>query len=226
MADGPTVWLDFLASPAAPNTAMSPLELDGYLTGIVVAPSAALILPSRWLPRLWGWEEPAFESDAQIKTVIGAVMERYDAIVAQLDHSLKRLETYRICDYRPMFLNGGDSPSHDAVRNWVWGFWKAMAVIPEVWRTLTEDERTMSLLRPFVSSIILEKLEPDERPENIEEILDEDAALIPQTILILRKLACIRAASADPCRRRTKIGRNHPCPCGSGLKYKRCCGRN
>ncbi len=22
-----------------------------------------------------------------------------------------------------------------------------------------------------------------------------------------------------------KIGRNEPCPCGSGLKYKRCCGR-
>ena len=23
---------------------------------------------------------------------------------------------------------------------------------------------------------------------------------------------------------RKKIGRNHPCPCGSGRKYKRCCG--
>ena len=23
-----------------------------------------------------------------------------------------------------------------------------------------------------------------------------------------------------------KIGRNQPCPCGSGLKYKKCCGRN
>jgi uncharacterized protein YecA (UPF0149 family) len=21
-----------------------------------------------------------------------------------------------------------------------------------------------------------------------------------------------------------KVGRNHPCPCGSGKKYKRCCG--
>lgn len=24
----------------------------------------------------------------------------------------------------------------------------------------------------------------------------------------------------------TKIGRNDPCPCGSGKKYKKCCGRN
>ncbi|MGH9717376.1 MAG: SEC-C metal-binding domain-containing protein [Candidatus Acidiferrales bacterium] len=23
---------------------------------------------------------------------------------------------------------------------------------------------------------------------------------------------------------KTKIGRNDPCPCGSGKKYKRCCG--
>ncbi|MDE5777170.1 MAG: SEC-C domain-containing protein, partial [Lachnospiraceae bacterium] len=23
-----------------------------------------------------------------------------------------------------------------------------------------------------------------------------------------------------------KIGRNDPCPCGSGRKYKQCCGRN
>ena len=25
---------------------------------------------------------------------------------------------------------------------------------------------------------------------------------------------------------RSKIGRNDPCPCGSGKKYKRCCGAN
>lgn len=26
-------------------------------------------------------------------------------------------------------------------------------------------------------------------------------------------------------RKEKKIGRNDPCPCGSGLKYKKCCGR-
>ena len=30
-----------------------------------------------------------------------------------------------------------------------------------------------------------------------------------------------------PVRRESaKIGRNDPCPCGSGKKYKMCCGRN
>ena len=27
-------------------------------------------------------------------------------------------------------------------------------------------------------------------------------------------------------RNENKIGRNDPCPCGSGKKYKKCCGKN
>ncbi len=30
----------------------------------------------------------------------------------------------------------------------------------------------------------------------------------------------------EPVRKKKKPGRNDPCPCGSGLKYKKCCGRN
>ena len=26
-------------------------------------------------------------------------------------------------------------------------------------------------------------------------------------------------------RKEKKVGRNDPCPCGSGKKYKKCCGR-
>lgn len=29
----------------------------------------------------------------------------------------------------------------------------------------------------------------------------------------------------EPPRRVEKVGRNDPCPCGSGAKYKKCCGR-
>ncbi|MGY8718810.1 MAG: SEC-C metal-binding domain-containing protein [Verrucomicrobiia bacterium] len=28
-----------------------------------------------------------------------------------------------------------------------------------------------------------------------------------------------------PAKAAPKIGRNDPCPCGSGKKYKKCCGR-
>ncbi|MGB4131283.1 MAG: preprotein translocase subunit SecA [Tepidanaerobacteraceae bacterium] len=33
------------------------------------------------------------------------------------------------------------------------------------------------------------------------------------------------AEKAQPVRKQKKIGRNDPCPCGSGKKYKKCCGR-
>ena len=36
------MWLAFLASTAAPERAMSLLELDGYLTGVIVTPSHQL----------------------------------------------------------------------------------------------------------------------------------------------------------------------------------------
>ena len=48
-------------------------------------------------------------------------------------------------------------------------------------------------------------LEPD-KPENIsdvERLLRPSGAVMPEP----------------------KVGRNEPCPCGSGLKYKRCCGK-
>ncbi len=34
-----------------------------------------------------------------------------------------------------------------------------------------------------------------------------------------------RGGSRKPVVKEVKVGRNEPCPCGSGMKYKRCCGR-
>jgi len=47
-------------------------------------------------------------------------------------------------------------------------------------------------------------VEPDE-PENIADV---------------EKLL----NAPTPLRKPVKVGRNDPCPCGSGLKYKKCCG--
>jgi len=34
-----------------------------------------------------------------------------------------------------------------------------------------------------------------------------------------------RPEPAEPLKKGDKPGRNDPCPCGSGKKYKQCCGR-
>jgi len=215
-----------ILSPPSPQVPMSPLELDGYLTGVVVTPQAAPIRPSAWIARLWG-DEPIFENEAQINAALGAVMIRYNSLLRDIDRGLERLEADRIVNYRPLFLSGDQKPAHDAVRTWVRGFWKAMELAPEAWTSLVEDERTKIIIAPFAGFFDLGKIEPHEIPEDIDDRLDEDAALIPRMILVLRKLARIREADSRPAPflRRSKVGRNDPCPCGSGKKYKRCCGR-
>ena len=35
-----------------------------------------------------------------------------------------------------------------------------------------------------------------------------------------------REKKQEPVRKGETIGRNDPCPCGSGKKYKKCCGAN
>ena len=41
---------------------------------------------------------------------------------------------------------------------------------------------------------------------------------------LLKQLADIKPSAPQP-EKQTKVGRNDPCPCGSGKKYKRCCGK-
>jgi uncharacterized protein len=220
-------WLTFLASPAAPKSALSPLALDGYLTGVVVAPN--LILPSLWIAALWGGEETVFDNDAEIGTVMGTVMAHYNALGTEIDRSLKRLEDERVCDYRPAFLTMGGESARDAVREWIGGFWKAMALVPEGWSAMAEDERTQVLISPFVGFLDLGEDEAFEPAEDIDERLDESIEQIPRAILILHKIAKLRAARTAEIpapARRTKVGRNDPCPCGSGKKYKHCCGQS
>ena len=49
-----------------------------------------------------------------------------------------------------------------------------------------------------------------------EKIFDEET----------RKRLYREQKQSETIRKSKKIGRNDPCPCGSGKKYKKCCGRN
>jgi uncharacterized protein len=62
-------------------------------------------------------------------------------------------------------------------------------------------------------------------PEEAENKFFEEAGeLIPPCVLEIA--AFWSAARSAPQRRPTapKTGRNDPCPCGSGKKFKKCCG--
>ena len=88
---------DYLMSDHAPNDSMGLSDLDGFLTGIVVGPE--LILPSEWLPVIWGGDEPEFKTEPEMRTVLGTIMGRYNEIVACLDSESENFE--------PIFMEGG-----------------------------------------------------------------------------------------------------------------------
>ena len=214
-ADHLAGWVRFLTSPAAPATAMRPVELEGYLTGIIVAPD--LIPPSVWLEGLWGDDEPVFDGIAAFQPVPDSVMAFYNATIERLDDKGPA--------WRPMFFNADGTANLEKAAIWVRGFWQAMRFVPAAWSGLAEDERTQLLVEPFATFIEIEDIP---LPDNIDAIRRNSAAFIPRVLPALRKLAQIRSADPDNrvIRHPRKTGRNDTCPCGSGKKYKRCCGLN
>ena len=55
---------------------------------------------------------------------------------------------------------------------------------------------------------------------------DRTYRLIEDTIAEMEWWACFKSETDyGPKKKKRKIGRNQPCPCGSGKKYKKCCGK-
>jgi uncharacterized protein len=207
----------FLMSDASPEDCMQLSDLDGFLTGIAIGPE--LVMPSEWLPAIWGGDEPVFESMEQAQTVIGTIMGRYNEILRELDTDPE--------GYEPVFWEGPDGEVIAA--DWAEGFVDAIRLRPEAWRPLLEDREALILLMPILALCGDAEggspLELD--PEEDADLLAQAPDLIPACVVGMHgfwkerrgqpKAGSGRAKSA-------KVGRNDPCPCGSGRKYKRCCG--
>ena len=70
---------------------------------------------------------------------------------------------------------------------------------------------------------------PEMRPEPIspekrEEVIAHMAAGLLGAYRFQRTAAGQREWPRERSRDAPKVGRNDPCPCGSGKKYKKCCG--
>lgn len=58
--------------------------------------------------------------------------------------------------------------------------------------------------------------------ENLQALAEAKAASI-ENVVGANEVPTFRFTKTRPVVRDYKIGRNDPCPCGSGLKYKKCC---
>ncbi|PZA12946.1 YecA family protein [Rhodopseudomonas palustris] len=206
-------------------------ELDGFIAALLVCPE--MIKPGDWLPAVWGGDadEPAPFSDLDhANSIFALIMQHYNEIATTLAEHPER--------YRPLMPGIGTG---DVVwEMWIDGFGAAVDMWPEHWERLQDaDDATRAafdgLSRLVDISAMMVDIDQAER-EALDKTADDKVIGWIVTLNAWR-------TTQDPSPRviewgpptpqpqptpakRTKIGRNEPCPCGSGKKYKRCCGMN
>lgn len=128
----------YLDSDLSPDDCMGLSDLDGFLTGIVVGPE--LILPSEWLPVIWGNEEPEFESAGEAESIISLIMGRYNEIVTGFNADPENFE--------PIFWK---RPTGEViVTDWAAGLLDAIELRREAWEPLFSHRRAKVLLEPLL----------------------------------------------------------------------------
>jgi preprotein translocase subunit SecA len=65
-----------------------------------------------------------------------------------------------------------------------------------------------------------------EEPRGISQVRRERPAPMVSNLIKNPSFVKREKLQEEGREKKEKIGRNDPCPCGSGLKYKYCCGKN
>ena len=201
----------FLTSDRVPERCMRLSELDGFLTAIAIGPE--LIMPSEWLPVIWGEGEPVFESDEELQGVVGAIFMRHEEIRRGIEQEPDA--------YEPLLEETVDGQL--LATGWAAGFMDGAALRKDAWLPLLQTEQGAELLAPIIAFLDDEDGKPlaEVEPDELAEVRAAAAELIGASVQIIHRFW--QAHRRLP-RSARKTGRNEPCPCGSGRKYKRCCG--
>jgi hypothetical protein len=79
----------------------------------------------------------------------------------------------------------------------------------------------------YINLAYVEEVLADGKKKVLEDLRrDRHYWFIRDTVSEMEWWACFKPSSLHMAvREKKKVGRNDPCPCGSGKKYKRCCGR-
>ena len=198
-------------------------ELDGFIAGLLLCPD--LILPSVWLPIVLGSNGEAgglSGSGAAVQDCVQQVLAHYNAVSRDLQRANGR--------YVPVF--DFDSRHDDVLWElWMGGFEHAMAISPQSWMAVAQDdgdEPAALAMAGVMALIAITEQGPDMDPDKIAALTNAAPHLIPGWVETLNAWRLRNAAgrSEPEPTRASKVGRNAPCTCGSGKKYKKCCGLN
>ncbi len=200
--------------------------LDGLIAALVVAPEE----PDHWLDHIWADGTLERLTPTQAKGIKSMVEDHYCNVVDVLFES-----PHIYCPHL-----GGGSDELEAAAQWATGFRFGIRLHPEPWRPLIDDDTSRTLLAAIFC------LEPDEdlsgndtgdppfhdiSPERREEMRRAAILMLPDVVRGLHEFSLALDGDLDGDdfgerlygRTSPKIGRNEPCPCGSGKKYKKCC---
>jgi uncharacterized protein len=201
-------------------------HLDGFLAALICGPE--IVRPSEYLPVICGDDmvlEDSFNAQSVLQDFLSLIMRHWNVIADTL-HSGDV--------FLPLLLEdeGGISRAND----WAKGFLRGMELRKTDWAALLADEKHGGWLVPIFALAHEHDPDPEMRPykraisaEEREKLIVGAAAAVTG---IYRYFEAQRLVEGQPFDnvttfRRTapKIGRNDPCPCGSGKKFKQCCGR-
>jgi uncharacterized protein len=214
-----------LEQRAVPFQGLGLEALDGFLSARAVAP---VVADDDWTARVWGKSAPRWESAAEAAEV-DALLRGLEATVARRLRSGEDLPNL----LQPMVgLPEDPEADHpdtlDVGREWAEGFFLAVEDARPAWEAWLDAEDWIEEVFVLLEELATGELavEPGEAPETLpyRDRLDTIASL-PGMLADLHAHRLEHLTPRAPVRRDAVPGRNDPCPCGSGRKYKACCGR-
>ena len=205
---------ELLAHAPAPLQPLDVPALDGFLAGVIVQPR--LVSIDEWLPAVFDAERRALPegTDAAWLARTRALIERrFQAINAAISEDgffdpviVDAEQLPPVSEYDEV-----QSPSARALQPWLAGFDWALECFPELEQ---QGDRAVA--------DALARIDDPKVPEDIDAAIRR---LVEATVDLWDATAAQRYAVATIRRESPKVGRNDPCPCGSGKKYKTCHGR-
>jgi uncharacterized protein len=201
--------------------AMNIEQLDGFLAALIAGPET--VMPSEYYPEVFGGEMSdacEFASLDEANEILGLMMRHWNTIAGRL---------FKGEVYVPLLLEDLDGVAQG--NDWAHGFMRATTLRHDGWAELVVDEEQGGCIVPIFMLHYEHDKDPEMRPEPIspekrEDVIAHMAAGVLQAYRYFRedRQAGVTARTSKPRRTAPKVGRNDPCPCGSGKKYKKCCG--
>lgn len=208
---------EFLLSLDDDEAMLDISEFDGFITAVVSGPE--MIMPSDWLPVVWGGEDnaPEWASVEEYQRIFGLMIRHMNTTSATL--------MQEPAEYEPCVLESTvDDITYWVVDEWCHGYMKGVGLYPAGVATSPDMQELLAPIRRFADVDGWD----DRKGKSHEEIRHLQEQVAPATRAVHSYwLARRTPAIAQPAphnRPEPKAGRNDPCPCGSGRKYKKCCG--